>query len=915
MRFVVPLTDPSAQSRAVVGGKGANLARLAAAFPVPAGVVVNTDAYAEFADAPAVAEKLWPLVDGIDYDDADAVERDTAAIRELLTSAEVPAALEAEIVSAYEELTAAETGYVAVRSSGTAEDTAEASFAGLHDTYLDINGPEQVVDAVKRCWASLWSARAVAYRRKNDFDHREAKLAVVVQTMVDADAAGVAFTANPMTGATREIVVNSSWGLGEAVVSGIVTPDEFVVDSDTLATRSETLGDKAVEIVRDPDTGSGTITRDLEGARRSEPSLDAAALRDLAQLALKVQEHYDGMPQDIEWARRGEDLFLLQSRDVTGVELSWDEDIDNWQTLRDSDDFVWTRAYSDEYWTGAITPLFYSVRAREYSDVHHRAMQTFGYHDLAEDRIWKYSKAEAYFSSTYDREFNQRTIPPFLRSPGVLAKTPSTWWDEILEAPFSWLDYTKMHARIFALEPKMGPQKWIDLVYEYIEGDYHHQIHKDPEELANYSDEGLERLIYEQIRYFTDFLYFFWGGFFIYAPTELTLVGDLLGRWYDGDNPQVFTDLITGLPKQTITLKENVELSRLAGLIRESDELRSIFDEHPDNDFFDEVRRRESTKEFAAAYDAFVAEHGHRGHEDRDFWFLRRAEAPYQDYRAMKAILSVDADAPSPEEQEAAMRKRREDATEEVLANIRAKTFGSAKAEAFKFLLKHTYQFLVVRDDERHFIDRLTWAKKLTLMEVGNRLADRGLLERHEDMYFLSLEENFELLFGRAGERLTKAKIAGRRAHFDRFDKREVTPPKYIVAGRPEELDVGAEEGEDGSLQGIGTSRGSITGRARVLRSMTEIGSLEKGDILICNSTDPGWTPAFLTIGGLVLETGGMLAHGSCLSREYGLPAVQIANATNLIDDGTTITVDGDSGAVAVAENGAGANGAGGGDE
>jgi pyruvate,water dikinase len=249
------------------------------------------------------------------------------------------------------------------------------------------------------------------------------------------------------------------------------------------------------------------------------------------------------------------------------------------------------------------------------------------------------------------------------------------------------------------------------------------------------------------------------------------------------------------------------------------------------------------------------------------------------------------------------MRKRREDATEEALRNIGEGTFGSAKVATFKYLLKHTYNFLVVRDDERHFIDRLTWAKKLTLKELNSRLVDRGLLDSEEDFYFLSLEENFKLLRGNANERLYKAKVAGRRANFDRFDKREITPPKYVVDGQPRELDVGAEASSDGSLQGMGTSRGSITGRARVLRSLTEIGSLEQGDILICNSTDPGWTPVFLTIGGLVLETGGMLAHGSCLSREYGLPAVQVADATNLIPDGATITVDGDTGSVSVLDD------------
>lgn len=901
MDLVVDLKDPQASERSAVGGKGANLGRLVAAeFPVPHGFVVSTAAYRAFTGVPEVADRLWPLVDSIEYGDAAAVESKTAEIRSLIASVDVPADLRSSIVAAYEGLMKGSEGYVAVRSSGTAEDTAEASFAGLHDTYLDIRGADAVVDAVKRCWASLWTARATSYRHDKDFDHREATLAVVVQRMVEADAAGVAFTANPMTGGTREIVINSSWGLGEAVVSGVVTPDQFVVSSDTLEIRDRTTGAKEKEIVRDPDSGSGTLERETEADRRAQLSLDDEGARALARLALRVQEHYDSMPQDIEWACEGDELFLLQSRDVTGVELSWDEDLDRWQTLPDDPEFVWTRAYADEYLTGAITPLFYSIRTREFTACHVAAMKVWGFHDLANMRIWKYRQGEAYFNSTMDREFNIRTLPKFLRSPGVLRMTPSTWWDEIMEAPFSWFEYLKVHARILGLEPTMGPTKWIDLVYEWIDTDRDRKIFFEPQQLKGFSDEELERLNHHQVKVFQEFLTFFWGGFFIYAPIELMLLGDLIGRWYDGDNDQVFTDLIAGMPKQTLTLKENGELWELANLIRDSEELQSVFDEFTGADFFAEVGRRDSTKEFADRYAKFIVEHGHRGHADRDFWFTRRAEAPEQDYSALRTILTGGGEGPSPLEQEERMRGAREAATEDLFENVGKKFLGGIKVEALKFLLKHTHAFLLVRDDERWIIDRLTWAKKLALLEVGRRLFERGLIEREDDFYFLSLEENWELLKGGANERLFNAKIKGRRHHFDRFANREVVPPKYIVGGQPTELDIEAEGAEDGSLVGMGTSRGQVTGKARVLHSMTEIGTIEKGDILICNSTDPGWTPVFLSIGGLVLETGGMLAHGSCLSREYGLPAVQIANATKLIPDGALITVNGETGAVTI---------------
>jgi pyruvate,water dikinase len=205
-----------------------------------------------------------------------------------------------EITEAYAAL--GPDPYVAVRSSGTAEDMADASFAGLHDTFLDVKGADSVIDAVKDCWASLWTARATAYRKARGFDHLAVSLPVVVQMMAEADVAGVMFTANPLTAATNEIVINASWGLGESVVSGAVTPDEFVIDTDTLRVKRRILGSKARETVRNPQSGRGTLTREVDEDRRSAYSLTDDQLNALARLGRRITRHYREVPQDIEWA-------------------------------------------------------------------------------------------------------------------------------------------------------------------------------------------------------------------------------------------------------------------------------------------------------------------------------------------------------------------------------------------------------------------------------------------------------------------------------------------------------------------------------------------------------------------------------------------------------------------------------------
>jgi pyruvate,water dikinase len=272
------------------------------------------------------------------------------------------------------------------------------------------------------------------------------------------------------------------------------------------------------------------------------------------------------------------------------------------------------------------------------------------------------------------------------------------------------------------------------------------------------------------------------------------------------------------------------------------------------------------------------------------------------DYNAFRAFMSGDSADPLLMEEE--LRAKRRAREEEVHASIRKGAMGSLKLELFKLVHDYSLRFLAFRDNEREYLDNLTYTQRRCFLELGRRMHERGLVDDADDVWFLGVEENFDLLGGRHGVPLAHAKIAGRKRNFERFLRKEVSLPNYLhpdgTTALPGEL-IGAlstTEEEGTVLPGAGTAQGSVTGRARVIKSLTEIGSLKKGDVLVCNSTDPGWTPVFLVISGLVLETGGMLSHGACLSREYGLPAVAVPEAMSRIEDGATITVDGDLGLV-----------------
>jgi pyruvate,water dikinase len=895
---VLRLSDSNATDIERTGGKGASLARLVqAGFDVPAGFVVTTAAYSSFIAANNLQERIDDLLRGLDYNDATAVERQAAAIRDAIVAGTIPADIAAETTGLYSD-----GAYVAVRSSGTAEDLAEASFAGQHDSYLDIRGSDGVLEAVRRCWASLWTARATAYRQQKGFDHGTVRLAVVVQEMVASDVSGVMFTANPMTTAVDEIVINAAWGLGEGIVSGVLTPDTFVLQREDLRIKERIVGSKAVRIVRDPDRSQGVVHQDVDSADRERPSLTDSQLAGLGDLGRRVASYYADFPQDIEWAFQDGRLFLLQSRDVTGVEFSWDEDLEDYIDLeRLPDDAVLSRGFSDAVWNGRITPLFYSLRGEVFTRQHIISEKMWGVEEAASERLWKYHKGEVYFNSRVEYLNHVRLLPKIFRNTALLQWTPPNWYPQVQSEPESYFGWVKALVRIRMLDPTNGANKWYEEGWRQIEENGTSSLGLELAEIRKLSDSELIRYVDHTVSMQKEWVEDLWSGFFMHVPCMTAAFMWMLENWYSGTNAMVFSDLITGLPRPTITLRENVQMWELAEKIRNSEELRRLFAENTDGAFFAACEDTEAGTDFLKAYNAFLVEFGHRGHADRDIWYDRRSEDPGIDYRTFSVYLSSNVERPGSAEEK--LIAQREEATDEVVASIRRQPFGMIKAEIFKTVHAYLLRFFVMRDDERHHTDRHTFAKKRSTQEVGRRLQERGILANDDDFYYLSKNELISLLRGVPfSPRLVKAKVEARRRNCERY-RAEWNPPMYIRGNGtvlPDQAVSGLAQSEDGVLRGVGTSRGVVVGRARIVPTQKDLARVQKGDILITFSTDPGWTTVFLVLSGLVLETGGMLAHGSCISREYGIPAAQIDNAMSLIEDGSLIELNGDTGEVRV---------------
>ncbi len=892
--FALSFSEPGSADKAHVGGKGCNLGLLTQAnFPVPPGFTITTAAYSQFMDFSGLKPKILAIVGKIDYNNADDVEEKSSLVREMVMQTPMPLELTSEITSHYAQL--GDSLFVAVRSSGTAEDLAEASFAGLHDTLLDIRGPEALIDAVRECWSSLWSGRAISYRKRHNFDHASVDIGVVIQRMVTSDASGVMFTGNPMTTATDEIVINSSWGLGEAVVSGIVNPDTFVLkDNDTLHVLEETLGQKEHIVRRHPVLNQGTITEPTPDAQRGSFSLTKAQLIKLVRLGQRVQDHYGGFPQDIEWALEGDRFYLLQSRPITGVEFSWDADLEEWQMFPEINGTTWTRSLADENWTGAISPLMYSVRGYSWAQGHECAAEVWGDPSLQHKRYWKFHKATVYFNCDLERDVVQNTIPPALR-PGLLANLPVPWRQEVAEAKFSWLGYLKLYARVEALRPQLfkgfdlQKNKWYKKFSTEGKG-----IPRD--QLGEFSDRDLRRYVNHQLDVEDEYTRDMWTWFFINARDMLTLLSLMLQQWYDPEDRTAFQAILTGTPRASETMKANHMLWKMSQMVYKSPVLLKNFREFQDAAFFESCRDSEEGRRFMEYYQSFLELYGQRGMPDRDIYFKRRCEDPSIDYRALQAMLKTP-NAPNPETKEHEINERREAFADKVIAKIQRSTLGLFKAELFKVVLDWCVEFVLVRDDERNFLDHCTLSIRWGFVEVGKRLVNHGLFQSEDDVWFLSKQELYRLWDSKTMTPLMRAKIEARRRDFVRMMEREKPLPPYLVDNKAADLDAD-QNATDGVYRGIGTAKGTVTATARVVRQLKDIGRVKEGDILVVNSTDPGWTPVFHIISGLVLETGGILSHGSCLAREYGLPAVQLANAMQLVVNSSAVTVNGDAGTV-----------------
>ncbi len=883
--LVVDLASVGPPDLSAVGGKAANLgALLSAGFAVPKGFCVTTRAYRLAVAGIAAAAGFLG---------------DAGAARTAVLGAPIPKEVEAAVRAAYATL--GEAVAVAVRSSATAEDLPGASFAGQQDSYLNVVGPDAVVDAVRRCWASLWTDRAVAYRAAQGVDGRGVALAVVVQEMVDVGVAGVLFTANPVTGRRREAVIDASPGLGEAVVSGAVDPDHFVVDTASGQVSERRQGSKQLTVRATAGGGTERVAGSFD-----ELCLDDRQVRQLARLGDRVEQLF-GMPQDIEWALAVDgQLWLTQSRPITTLYPIPQPFPGHSPT--DPPSYSQPRVLLCVSLAQGLhrpmTPLGLSAFALFASS----AMGFAGRPQpdpLAGPRGLRTAGDRLFVDATpaLQTRFGRALVPRVL---DVMEARSAVVIRGLLDDPRFATSARPPRRRL--RRPRLAPVLRLAVRYRLpigvltavvnptsarrrassVAAELGRRPLADPEaEPIAVLDSALH-LLTDAVGYLPRLLPAPAAGFALFGIAARLL----RGLTSTGEVGAVLRSV-----EHNVTTEMDLELWQLASLIRDDDASAALLQSTPAAELAQRYRTDALPNAAQDGMRVFLQQYGHRAVAEIDLGVPRWSDDPAPLFGVLAGYLRLPADATTPAEHFTAGATEA-DALIDDLAE-RALRRSRGRGLLVRFCLRRARHLVGLRELPKFTIIATLARVRASLLDISRTLVAQQQLSRVDDLSMVTLPEIRTAL--RDGTDLRKL-VAERDAEYTGEMRRRYVPRLLVSDGTDAEVLVAGTGGSaEGALTGTPASAGTVTAVARVVLDPADA-QLLPGEILVAPSTDPGWTPLFLTAGGLVMEMGGANSHGAVVAREYGIPAVVgVADATHRISTGATVVVDGSNGTVSVA--------------
>lgn len=843
-----------------VGGKGMSLAKLAnSGFAVPDGFHITTHAYLDFVSTNQLQEAINLALEKIDSTRSSSFEVASHKIRGFFEQARIPDVLANDIVDAYAAL-AGSNPAVAVRSSATAEDLPEASFAGQQETYLNITGADQLLDATRKCWASLWTARAIAYRTRQNIPPKKVALAVTVQRLVNAEVAGIMFTANPLTGNHDELLINAAWGLGEAIVSGIVDPDTIKIDKRTGEIIQHQIKEKSMMTVC---TKKGITEKPVPDNLRNIPVLSDTKAHELSRIGIQIESLY-GSPMDIEWALADSQIAILQARPITAMP---DGAID-WTPPNPKG--VYMRSSIVDLMPKPLSPLFITLGIPSFrKQMLPMGKRVIGREPVLGDEYLTCINQFAYMNTVFPLKgwfwILFHMIPAY---PRLLRNLVPLWRDE-------------MHPEYKQFVAGLGQ--------------------KNPAEMPTTQLWRTSQEIVDATMYYVSALTFATMGASAGAEMLATRAYEKLAK-REGDPPA--NVLLMGW--DNIPVQAEKSLYDLAMCCREESDLRKYLLETKTEEICSQIKEKGSPlnipkQEWEAFTQRFEKHQDKFGHIifQLDFAEDLPLDHPEPMLENIKMYLRDEGVNPHKRQQES--EKKRIQTSQEILGRLKG-----IRHWLFSKALKAGQAMAEIREDALSDIGLGYPYLRAMLHELGYRFVQAGFIQQANHIYLLEKTEIDALV---DGERLDlHGKVLEREQNWDRLQQ-ETPPPmiplkKRVMAVKTEMFVAHTVEQSEDVLKGVPASAGKVTAPACVLHGPQDFDQMHPGDILVAGTTTPAWTPLFSMAAGVVTDIGGPLSHGSIVAREYGIPAVMGTGlATKLIISGQTITVDGNQGLVEIHQN------------
>ena len=876
--YVLGFQDIDQTKLLLVGGKGANLGELSriGGLRVPPGFCVTTDAFKKIlSQAPELGELLNQL-STLKVEDGERMRELSAKVRRAIEETPMPEDIQEGILEYLAKL--GENDAYAVRSSATAEDLPTASFAGQQDTYLNIIGKEAILQHVSRCWASLFTDRAVIYRRQNGFDHNKAHLSVVIQKMVFPQVSGILFTADPVTSNRKVVSIDASFGLGEALVSGLVDADIYKVQAGQIVSKKISTKKLAIYAIQE----GGTRQQPLGPAQQQTQALTDEQILQLEKTGRKI-EAYFGRPQDIEWCLDEGQFFIVQSRPITTLyplpPVSDDKNhvymslahqqmmTDAWKPLGLSLFPVWLRKLSSDPLVEAGGRPFVDVSPELTSRIGRKVFLSRGLGSvdaLIQKALLNVLSRKDYIKTLYHGKASVGGL-----NGGSMGNLVSGLFQAIHIYRKDDPDYMKNmiaqnDALVQDLERRIEGQSGAGLV-DFILQDM---------------DEMYKTLVLDNY------------GVGIVQYYAYNWLKNNLKKWLGEED---VTDVLAQAASDNVTTEMGLTLLDVADVVRQYPAVMSYLQQANDDTFFDGLVKVEGGAAVSDAIQNYLVKYGVRGPGEIDITHTRWIEKP----TLLIPMLINDVKNFEPGSHQTITAQKRAEAeqkAQELIDRLERLPGRKGKAKSTRKMISVYRHFIGFREYPKYAMMQHFYVYKQALKKEAARLVQAGILREPEDIHYLSYDELRQAFQTR---QIDDRLIAQRKADYAVFEK--LTPPRVMTSdGEVISAEYDTANSPQGALIGVPASAGIIEGRARVVLSL-EDANFEDGDILVTAFTDPSWTSVFVSLKGLVTEVGGMMTHGAVVAREYGLPAVvSVENATRLIKDGQPIRVNGTKGYVEI---------------